>query len=164
MYLIYKATNKVNGKFYIGRCHGPVKTREIKHWWYATNKNANSPFPNALRKYGRDAFEWSIVEEVSAETAGEREIYWIAELQPQYNATLGGDGGTYGKECPDHVREATRKANSKSVICVETGEVFSSAKEAGLSLGKPNGFSNISNVLRGKAAKAYGYTWRYADK
>ncbi|QIN96892.1 hypothetical protein [Synechococcus phage S-H34] len=162
MYLIYKATNKTNGKFYIGRCHGPVKSREMKHWWYAKNKNANTPFPNALRKYGRDAFEWSIVEEVTAETAGEREVFWIDKLQPQYNATLGGDGGRYGIVCPEHVRESISKANSKPVLCVETGEVFSSAKEAGISLGKPKGYSNISNVLRGKAEKAYGFHWEYA--
>lgn len=161
MYYIYRATNKENGKFYIGRCHGTIKQREIKHWWYAKHKTANTPFPNALRKYGRDAFVWDIVEEVTAETAGDREIYWIQELQPQYNATLGGDGGRYGVECPQHVREAARQANSKRVLCVETGEVYPSATAAGIAIGKPRGFSAISNNLRGKSETAYGYHWQF---
>ena len=51
------------------------------------------PFPNALRKYGRNNFLWEIIEETKKDNNGEREIYWIDTLKPQYNATLGGDGG-----------------------------------------------------------------------
>ena len=158
MYFIYRATNKENGKFYIGRCHGKVKSREIKHWWYAKHKNANSPFPNALRKYGRDAFVWDVLEEVTAETAGDREVFWIEELKPQYNATKGGDGGTYGRPCPEHVAEATRKANSKPVKCVETGEIFPSEAAACDWAGVCRGA--IGQVLRGKAYTSGGYHWK----
>jgi len=165
MTFIYRATNKENGKIYVGRTSYDRLSKRINtHWWYAKHTDSNLPFPNALRKYGRDGFEWDVLEECSREDAGTREMFWIQELQPQYNATLGGDGGTSGRPCPDNVREATRKANSKPVLCVDTGEVFSSATEAGLSLGKPSGYSNISRALRGKTNKAYGLSWRYYDK
>jgi hypothetical protein len=69
MFYIYKSTNKINSKFYIGRCKGPVKNREYKHWWYA-------------RLY-------------------KTSFYWIDKLKPYYNATLGGDGGSFFRElCP----------------------------------------------------------------
>lgn len=146
MYYIYKATNKTNGKFYIGRCVGPVKDREVKHWWYAKHKQANSPFPNALRKYGREAFEWSIVEECSADNVGDREMYWISELAPQYNATLGGDGGRLGVPCPQHVKDATSKANSKQVRDKRTGKVYASLTEASKDTGVM--VSSISRALK----------------
>ena len=130
MYYIYKSTNKINGKFYIGRCKGPLKKREYKHWWYATNKKSNVPFPNALRKYGRENFVWDIIEETREDNNGEREIYWIDKLNPDYNATLGGDGGSLGRPCPEHVKEATRKSRIIPVRDRTTGKEYTSMKEA----------------------------------
>ena len=130
MYYIYKATNTINGKFYIGRCVGEIKEREYKHWWYATNKQSNAPFSNALRKYGRDAFKWEMVEECLYENVGEREIYWIKELKSQYNATLGGDGGRLGVPCPEHVKEATRQSRIIKVRDKTTGKEYNSMKDA----------------------------------
>jgi group I intron endonuclease len=130
MYYIYKSTNKINGKYYIGRCKGPLKEREYKHWWYATNKKSNVPFPNALRKYGRENFVWDIIEETREDNNGEREIYWIGKLNPDYNATLGGDGGTLGRPCPEHVKEATRKSRIVAVRDRTTGKEYTSMKEA----------------------------------
>ena len=148
MYYVYKATNRTNGKFYVGRCVGPVKEREIKHWWYAKHKQSNTPFPNALRKYGRDAFEWSIVEECSVDNVADREIYWINELNPQYNATLGGDGGRLGVPCPQHVKDATTKANSKQVKDKRTGKVYASLTEASEATGVM--VSSISRSMKNK--------------
>ena len=130
MFYIYKATNKNNGKFYIGRCKGDIRAREYKHWWYATNKNTNMPFPNALRKYGRDSFEWEIIEETREDNNGDREVYWIDKLQPAYNATLGGDGGRFGVACPEHVKEATRQSRIVKVRDKRTSKVYNSMKEA----------------------------------
>lgn len=130
MSIIYKATNNLNGKFYIGRCSSSLKIREYKHWWYANNKQSNSPFPNALRKYGRSSFTWEIIEECDNSVVGEREIFWIQKLNPSYNATFGGDGGKLGIACPEHVKEATRKARQRKVKNKKTGKIYNSLKEA----------------------------------
>lgn len=131
MSYIYKATNKVNGKFYIGRTsYDKLYKRINSHWWYAKNINSNIPFSNSLRKYGRNGFIWEIIEECDKEILGEREIYWISNLKPHYNATLGGDGGTYGRICPEHVKEATRKSRIVSVKDKKTGIIYNSMKEA----------------------------------
>jgi group I intron endonuclease len=131
MAFIYKATNKQNGKFYIGQTsYNKLNKRIACHIHYANNSNSNLPFPNALRKYGRNGFIWEILEECDKEKRGEREIFWIKELNPHYNATLGGDGGTLGRKCPEHVKEATRKSRIVSVKDRTTGKIYNSMKEA----------------------------------
>ena len=127
---IYKVTNKENGKFYIGRTrYKCLYMRKATHKWYA-KQGSNLPFPNALRKYGVNGFNWEIIEECEDTKAGEREIYWIDKLKPHYNATLGGDGGTYGRPCPEHVKEATRQSRIVSVKDRKTGKIYNSMKEA----------------------------------
>ena len=132
---IYKVTNKENGKFYIGRTrYKCLYMRKATHKWYA-KQGSNLPFPNALRKYGVNGFNWEIIEECEDTKAGEREIYWIDKLKPHYNATLGGDGGTYGRPCPEHVKEATRQSRIVSVKDRKTGKIYSSMKDARIDTG-----------------------------
>lgn len=157
MFYIYKSTNKINNKFYIGRCKGPIKNREYKHWWYAINKKSNTPFPNALRKYGRNNFIWEIIEETNESNNGEREIYWIDKLKPHYNATLGGDGGTFGRICPEHVKEATRKSRMVAVRDKKTGKIYSSMKEARQDTGVQE--SSISRAIKNK-----NHRWERVNK
>ena len=136
MAFIYRATNKINGKFYIGRTsYDKLYKRINSHIWYSKHKKCNIPFPNALKKYGKENFEWEILEECENKDMGSREIYWINRLSPKYNATLGGDGGTSGRPCPEHVKESSRISNNKPVIDTRTGIVYKSATEASKKLG-----------------------------
>lgn len=43
-----------------------------------------------MRKYGIEHFAIELLEETNS--PNEREMYWIAVLKPQYNASLGGEG------------------------------------------------------------------------
>lgn len=54
------------------------------------------------------------------------------------------------------------KAVSKAVVCIETGEVFSSQKEAGQIKGIT--YQHICNCCKGKKQTCGGYHWRYATK
>ena len=131
MAYIYKATNKTNGKFYIGQTtYDKLSKRIACHFHYAKTFDSNIPFSNALRKYGRKGFDWEILEECNKEERGKREIYWIDKLKPEYNVTLGGDGGTLGRPCPEHVKEATRQSRIVKVRDKRTGKVYTSMKEA----------------------------------
>ena len=145
MALIYKATNKINSKFYVGRTsYDKLYKRINTHIWYSRHVNSNIPFSNALRKYGAENFKWEILEECKKEDSGTREIFWIDKLKPEYNVTLGGDGGTYGRPCPEHVKESTSIANSKPVLDTRTGIVYKSATEA----------SKILNMTRSSISRS----------
>lgn len=100
---IYKYTNLLNGKIYVGQTNNP-HLRRNGHRSSAFNSNDhsyNSAFHNALRKYGEENFQFEIIEEISDELGREylnkREKYWISELhslttENGYNITTGGDG------------------------------------------------------------------------
>lgn len=98
---IYKIENLLNHHVYIGqsinieerwqehRRNGIAdKNAEYKIWY-------NYPIYCAMRKYGLDNFEFTILEETLPEQLNERERYWINyynSYQNGYNATTGGDG------------------------------------------------------------------------
>lgn len=99
---IYKITNQINGKVYIG-----LSVNCIRRWWDHCNKSYNSnkkddidkPLYKAMRKYGRENFSFEIVEECEEEKLSEREIYWISyynSYEKGYNATRGGDRAPEG--------------------------------------------------------------------
>lgn len=88
--IIYKITNKVNGKFYIGKTVKSAEERFKKH--YYNHKNQNTHLYNSMRKHGFENFSVETIEEVSIDI-NERECYWIELLKPHYNMTSGGDGG-----------------------------------------------------------------------
>lgn len=87
--IIYRITNVVNSKFYIGKTSKTVQERFQRHCHNYQNQNTH--LYHAMRKYGVDKFIIEILEETNS--ANEREIYWIKTLQPHYNMTIGGDGG-----------------------------------------------------------------------
>lgn len=97
---IYKITNTVNGKIYIGQTRKAVKTRWTNHVTCAkkkSHKDYNIPFHNAIRKYGREAFQVDTIEECDNSLLNDREIYWIGHFQSNdkskgYNLSLGGLG------------------------------------------------------------------------
>jgi group I intron endonuclease len=93
--LIYKITNKVNGEFYVGKTMKSLSIRLYNHCYDAIKKNSKSHFHRAIRKYGKENF---IIEEIELceNNLSDREMFWISQLNPHYNQTLGGDGGILG--------------------------------------------------------------------
>lgn len=95
---IYKITNKINNKNYIGQSQN-IEQRWIAHKYESVNSNQvqyNYSIHRAFRKYGLDNFSFSIVELTEKEKLDEREKYWIAyfdSFNNGYNETEGGDKG-----------------------------------------------------------------------
>ena len=102
--IIYKVTNLVNQKIYIGQSINSLDHRKNQHYKESKyHKNDTTYFHNALKKYSEKNFIWEILEEVSSlEELNSREIYWINYYQSTnkeigYNLKLGGNNG--GKCC-----------------------------------------------------------------
>ena len=92
--IIYKITNKVNNKFYIGKTISTLQIRWGRHLTSA-KMNSQTHLHRAIRKHGDSAFIIEIVEDnyMTVKQLNQREIFYIAEMSPQYNMTRGGDGG-----------------------------------------------------------------------
>ena len=60
-------------------------------------------------------------------------------------------------------KERIGKANSKKIVCIETGKVFDSMKDAIASVGRTSK-SHICLVCQGKRKTAYGYHWKYYEE
>ena len=97
---IYKITNKINKKVYIGQT---IKDPEER--WEEHKKRAYSNYPNeqkkplylAIRKYGIKNFEFKVIQKniKTREELDKAEIYWIHFYNSYlhgYNATFGGQG------------------------------------------------------------------------
>ena len=95
---IYKVTNRVNGKVYIGQ------SVDIGRRWH-THMTAKDDiyFHKAIQKYGVENFKWEVIEQCKKKDLDEREIYWIEyydSFNKGYNRTKGGDGVSDGEDHP----------------------------------------------------------------
>lgn len=117
---IYKITNDVNGKMYIGKTElvDPYKRWKEHLQDYKKRRCEKRPLYAAMNKYGEEHFHFEVIEETNDTV--EREQYWINKLRTYvgfkdcngYNATLGGDGKVYLNLDEDEViRYHTEEAN-----------------------------------------------------
>lgn len=90
--ILYKAVNVANGRFYIGMTIVGLSDRRSKHFYYA-ERGGRGKFSAAIRKYGRDNFDFSIISRhETIDECREAERKAIAEQSPYYNLTAGGEG------------------------------------------------------------------------
>lgn len=90
---IYKITNTINGKVYIGQTKQTIEQRFIQHKSHARTGQSNHKLARALRKYGDENFTIELVEVCDYEMLNERERYWINifnSIENGYNILLGG--------------------------------------------------------------------------
>lgn len=97
MAYIYKITNDINQKIYIGKTEFSIEKRFREHCQDSQKKTEeHRPLYAAMRKYGIEHFNIELLEET--DNPEEREIFWIEQLgsfKNGYNATMGGDGKKY---------------------------------------------------------------------
>lgn len=115
--LIYKATNKINGKIYVGYTTKKLTDRILEHI-YKSRSNSGSHyfyiFKQALRKYGENSFIWEELYECKTiEECCEKEKFYIKELNTispnGYNLTEGGNGGTPSNETKEKISQSLKK-------------------------------------------------------
>lgn len=101
-WIIYKHTNLLNNKCYIGQ----TKQDPLKRWrngdGYLTD-GSDTHFGRAIRKYGWDSFLHEIIENEieTIEKANERETFWINfydSVHNGYNSNFGGGNRQWSEE------------------------------------------------------------------
>ena len=91
---IYKITNTINNKGYVGKTAQKPEKRWKAHL-YSAKTNGPMAISRAIRKHGEKNFKFEVIEECSVEEMNLKETYWIGRLDTfknGYNSTLGGEG------------------------------------------------------------------------
>lgn len=174
--IIYKATNKENGKIYIGQTVQTLKERN-RHRTYG-----KTMFDNAYRKYGEDGFIWEIIDTATnISCLNRKESYWIETLKSTdreigYNLQGGGFNAFKTEEVKRKIGDAQigeknhmygktgeMSATSKKVINLETGEIYHGVAEA-IRILKMDSEFYMYNSCNGKCSSIYGQRFRYLDE
>ena len=95
--IIYKITNQINGKLYVGQAAGTLKGRKYHHIRDALVNNSKCAIHNAIRKYGVENFKFKtlfICDSKADMNKKEKEtIKTMKSKRPiGYNLTDGGEG------------------------------------------------------------------------
>jgi group I intron endonuclease len=107
-----------NGLNYVGCTIGKMEERFKEHVYRCFNSNNNSKLYNSMRKYGKENFIITLIEECEMETMYDREKYYIKEydtFKNGLNSTIGGDGClgyTHSEEIRKKISENTKNGNS----------------------------------------------------
>lgn len=180
--IVYKITNKINNKCYIGQTINSLNERFNRHKKDAISNRLDTHLARAIRKYGEENFTAEIIEKVNnQELLTEREYYWINfydSVNQGYNETnnkLKCGGNTYSnktKEEMDIIKEKIRQTkiggknpSSRKVKCrnEKTREElhFNSMSEMQRFFNEEN-HSFITRRCTGKTKYLYKGIWNIA--
>ena len=91
--IVYKVTNEINGKIYVGATTRGLNIRASEHRSQALTMKSNSLLHKAIREYGWENFSLEIIENCdSREEMFEREAHFIKECESNifgYNISSG---------------------------------------------------------------------------
>ena len=145
---IYKFTNKLNGKIYIGQSVD-IEHRRKEHLRYKDG----GYFHRSLMKYGNDNFDFEILEECDIMQLNERERYWISYYNSNnrdkgYNCTEGGEGAQ---------KRAVQQFDLQNNFIQEFASITLATQITKIPA------SNISRCCHKKSHSANGYKWKFKD-
>lgn len=179
---VYKISNSVNNKVYIGQTIRPIKDRFHRHINDAMNNILDTHLARAIRKYGPEVFSIELIEECSSqEELTLREQYWIRfynSVEDGYNetdATYKSGGNTYAKKTEEEMKAIKEKlritklgaknpmARRVKRINVQTGEIdyFDTIISCAQACGIKNGKTSVNDRLNGKVKSPYKNIWTF---
>lgn len=101
---IYKITNKINGKSYIGQTTRSVQERWTDHCTLTKSKH-RSAIREAISKYGKGAFILETIDEaLTIEELNEKEVDWILKLETLSPGGYNLDSGGKNKKLHDQTK------------------------------------------------------------
>lgn len=179
---IYKHTNIINGKMYIGQT---VQNLERRARPDGSGYEGNIKFYNAIKKYGWHNFKSEILIITDEENADHYEDYFIRQfdsIKKGYNATFGGHKNkTLSQEHRNHISQSMIGITHKKRHLNMRGNGNPSAREV-LSINLDNGvirfhettsqaikdlnlpqsrLSCITKICKGKRKRVENYSFQY---
>lgn len=173
MFCVYKITNLINNKIYIGITKRDPKIRFNEHF-----SNKKELLFKAKEKYKKKNFSLEIIEDnLSEAEIDDKEKYYINfynSLVPNgYNLSM---GGISNKSISEEGKKKLKEYNlgiknpkcNKYILMIDinTNKVlnkFGSTREAARFLGNENKYRSIAYCLEGKIKTSQGYYWRYEE-
>lgn len=140
---IYKITNKINGKSYIGQTTD-YQRRFREHRNKGYGEEPNKPLYKAFDKYGIDNFDFEVIEDLT-ENYNEKEKYWI-----QYYNTLLPNGYNIepgGEEPPLNIGENSPYAEHTAQQIKEIKELLKNTDTSFEELSQKYNYS-VSSILK----------------
>lgn len=130
MFIVYKLTNRITGKSYIGLSSRGLNDRWSEHQKRAREgKRRENRLYAALTEYGPQAFDQEVLETVSSKEAAEMlETQYIVKFDTYnngYNCNLGGAGFL---KFPEHIKKKISKSQKGKIISPEVRAKMSEAK------------------------------------
>jgi group I intron endonuclease len=183
--IIYKITNKINSKAYIGQTILDIGVRWTKH----CSKSGCKAIGNAIKKYGKENFKIEIIDTASSiEELNKKEEFHIANAKSMapngYNLRTGGLNSSptpktrakikkslTGKKRPDDLKRKMslirqgnklRFGTGKSVKCLNNGIIYRSAEDAAEQVGLS--FSSVYKICKGIKGSIKGYSFEFVGE
>ena len=121
---IYKITNDINDKVYIGETTRTLDTRFNEHCF---DKRSTSQIHKAIQELGWQHFKIEEIEQVPLDKIYEREAYWVKEYNSFYN-------GYNGTETGQSILNFENTRYYQSVHVIEPNLYFDSAESLGIEI------------------------------
>jgi group I intron endonuclease len=109
---IYKITNKINNKVYIGCTITSLEKRYYEHLYRCFKTDYKSKLYNSIKKYGEENFEIELIEECDVNKIYETEKKYIEQydsFKNGLNGTFGGEGCLGYKHSPEIRKKISKK-------------------------------------------------------
>ena len=179
--IIYKATNKINNKVYVGQSIKTLEHRKKQHE-RSCNYRDDMAICRAIKKYGKDNFDWEVIDTADTlEELNEKESFWIENLDSittsghGYNIKGGGSQPYLTEETKRKIGEAQKGDKNhqygiKGYDCKHTKPVknitdnicYSGSTECGE---KENiSFKLVSAICNGDKGSYKGKIYRFIDE
>lgn len=154
-YYIYKATNTINGKSYIGQTTN-LKRRKREHLRRRCASGYRTTFQKEIDEYGEDVFEWEILSACDNKAdANKEETFQMLvnnTLEPNgYNSMTGGGGGSEWHSIP--------------VVCLtKDGEFVKRYQSASDTERDGFYYGGVLHSCRDATAETKGYIFMFEDE
>ena len=175
---VYKITNQINEKVYIGQSIRPIEERFKRHLTDSLNNVLDTHLARAIRKYGKDSFYIELIDVANTQDElNKKEQYYIKE----YNSIINGynetdalykcGGNTYKSKTTEELKEISlskigiKNSQSKKIKVMNTITneefIFDTVNECKLFFNEKH-HRFITNRVLGKTKTLYKGIWNIA--